>query len=116
MPDGAQAQHPVGLQGAGPSSAGVDILEGGEVRPLEDYRVEAKRHHAQTARTLAYALVGIFAGVIVLHYGGSLVLIFMGRSDGLAALDRAFNNLFPALTTLVGGALTYYFTKERKDE
>jgi len=36
--------------------------------------------------------------------------------DGLVILDKAFNNIFPALTTLIGGALTYYFTKERKEE
>jgi len=103
------------LQDAPPGPS-VETLEGGEVRPLEDYRVEAKRHHAQTARTLAYAMVAILAGVIALHYGGTLLLVFTGHADGLATLDKTFNNLFPALTTLIGGAVTYYFTKERKEE
>ena len=43
-----------------------DVLEGGHVRPLDDYFVEEK-HKADTARRLAYSLVCILGGTIAIH-------------------------------------------------
>jgi len=87
-------------------------LEGGDVRPLEDYPV-AERHRAETARYLAYALVGILAMSIVLQYGLTIWAVFSGKPEGVASLDKIFSVLLPALAGLVGGASTYYFTREK---
>ncbi len=87
-------------------------LEGGDVRPLEDYPIE-KRHREETARYLAYGLVATLAGSVLLQYALTVLVVFFGKSEGVTSLDKNFNVLLPALTGLVGGACTYYFTKER---
>lgn len=91
----------------------MEALEGGEVESLQDYPV-AERHRADTSRYLAYALVGTLAVTIVLQYALTLVLIFTGKTVGIASLDKTFNALLPILSGLVGGATTYYFTREKK--
>jgi hypothetical protein len=49
-------------------------LEGGEVKPLEDYPV-AEKHRAETARYLAYSLAGILGLSVLLQYGLTVLLI-----------------------------------------
>jgi hypothetical protein len=90
-----------------------DILEGGAVEPLQDYAV-AEQHRANTARYLALALVGILAISVVLQYASTMVLIYTGKADAIPNLDKMFNILMPVLSGLVGGATTYYFTKEKR--
>jgi len=91
----------------------VEVVEGGDVDPLQDYSV-AERHRADTARYLAYALVGTLALSVVLQYALTLVLIYTGKTEGIANLDRTFNVLMPILSGLVGGATTYYFTRDKR--
>jgi len=91
----------------------VEVVEGGDVDPLQDYPV-AERHRADTARYLAYALVGTLALSVVLQYALTLVLIYTGKTEGIANLDRTFNVLMPILSGLVGGATTYYFTRDKR--
>jgi hypothetical protein len=101
------------LQGTRPDTrSGGDILEGGAVEPLEDYPV-AEKHRADTARYLAYSLVGILGLSIVFQYSLTMVLVFTGRIDAIPILDRTFNILMPLLSGLVGGATTYYFTRNK---
>lgn len=90
-----------------------DVLEGGAVEPLQDYTV-AEQHRANTARYLALALVIILAMSIVLQYASTMVLIYTGKADAIPNLDKMFNILMPVLSGLVGGATTYYFTKEKR--
>lgn len=90
-----------------------ELIEGGDVQQLEEYPI-AERHRAETARYLAYSLVGILAVTVVLQYGLTVFLIWNGKTDGIASLDKLFNNLLPVLSGLVGGAVTYYFTKDRR--
>lgn len=99
---------------AQPKFSPVDeVIEGGEVQPLEDYTFEEKRHRAVTARVLSYVLVCILAGTILLQYGLTFWLVLIGRDNGIAALDKLFNALLPVLAGLVGGAVTFYFSKEK---
>jgi hypothetical protein len=92
-----------------------DVLEGGAVQQqAEDHYPVAERHRAETARYLAYALVGILALTVLLQYGLTVLLVWNGKADGIASLDKLFNNLLPVLSGLVGGAVTYYFTKDRR--
>jgi hypothetical protein len=90
-----------------------DVLEGGEVEPLQDYQI-AEHHRATTARHLALALVTILGLSILLQYASTMTLIYTGKADAIPTLDKMFNILMPLLSGLVGGATTYYFTKERR--
>jgi hypothetical protein len=90
-----------------------NVLDGGAVEPLQDYPV-AEHHRANTARYLALALVGIFAMSVVLQYTSTIILIYTGKADAIPNLDKMFNILMPVLSGLVGGATTYYFTKEKR--
>jgi hypothetical protein len=90
-----------------------ELIEGGDVQQLGEYPI-SERHRAETARYLAYSLVGILAVSVLLQYSLTVFLIWNGKADGIASLDKLFNNLLPVLSGLVGGAVTYYFTKDRR--
>jgi hypothetical protein len=90
-----------------------EVIEGGTVERVTDLPFEERKHRAATARRLAYLLVGTLGATIVLQYGLTSLLIFYGKNDGVTELDKLFNALLPILSGLVGGATTYYFTKER---
>ena len=92
---------------------GPDLIDGGTVEQITDLPFEERKHRAATARVLAYCLVAILAATIGLQYALTSWLIYCGKNEGLAALDKLFNALLPILSGLVGGAATYYFTKER---
>ncbi len=88
-------------------------IEGGKVEPLDEYHVDEK-HRADTARYLAYGLVGILALSIIFQYTATLLLVFYGKTDATASIDKLFNILLPVLSSLVSAAVTYYFTKDKK--
>src|SRR6266478_3916337 len=83
-----------------------EVLEGGFISPLQDYFVEEK-HRADTARRLAYALVCILGGTVLIHYVTVLILIFKGKGDAIDSLSRIFNVWLPVIASLVSGAVTY---------
>jgi len=89
-----------------------EMVEGGFVSPLQDYFVEGK-HRADTARRLAYALVCILGGTVFIHYATVLILVFKGKGDAIENLSRIFNVWLPVIASLVSGAVTYYFTREK---
>jgi hypothetical protein len=90
-----------------------EIVEGGKVEQLDEYHVDEK-HRADTARYLAYGLVATLILTIVLQYAATLTLVFMGKTDALASIDKLLNILLPVLSGLVSGAVTYYFTKDKR--
>jgi hypothetical protein len=96
----------------GPDSSEEGVVEGGFVSPLQDYFVEGK-HRADTARRLAYALVWILGGTVFVHYATVLVLVFIGKDNAIESLSRIFNVWLPVIASLVSGAVTYYFTREK---
>jgi len=89
-----------------------EVLEGGFVRPLDDYFVEEK-HKADTARRLAYSLVWILGGTIGVHYATVLLLELRGKHDAVSGLAQIFNVWLPVIASLVSAAVTYYFTREK---
>jgi hypothetical protein len=91
-----------------------ELVEGGFVRSLDEYSFRV-RDREDTARRLAYALVGILGGSFAFHYIATLVLEFTGKSSAVEGLNRVFNAWLPVIASLVGGAVTYYFTR-KKDE
>ena len=102
-----------GREGARQSET-EELLDGGPVRSLDEYSFRV-RHREDTARRLAYALVAILGGSFAFHYIATLVLEFSGRSSAVEGLNRVFNAWLPVIASLVGGAVTYYFTR-KKDE
>jgi hypothetical protein len=90
-----------------------DLVEGGFVHDLGEYKFQT-RHREDTARRLAYCLVGILGGSFALHYSATLVLEFTGKANAAESLARAFNAWLPVIASLVGGAVTYYFTKGKR--
>lgn len=96
-----------------PDIEGEVVVEGGKVEQLDEYHVDEK-HRADTARYLAYGLVGILALSIILQYTATLLLVFFGKTDASASIDKLFNILLPVLSSLVSAAVTYYFTKDKK--
>lgn len=96
-----------------PPRSDPEIIEGGDVERVADLQIEERKHRAATARVLAYCLLGLLAATIAIQYGFTLWLILSGKESDVAALDKLFNALLPILSGLVGGAVTYYFTKER---
>jgi hypothetical protein len=88
-------------------------LEGGEVESFQDYPT-AEQHRANTARHLAYALVGVLALSVVFQYASTMIPIYTGKADTIPNLDKTFNILMPVVSGLVGGATTYYFTREKR--
>jgi hypothetical protein len=90
-----------------------DLVEGGFIRNLDEYSFRV-RHREDTARRLAYSLVAILGGSFAFHYIATLALEFSGRSNAVEGLNRVFNAWLPVIASLVGGALTYYFTREKR--
>ena len=82
--------------------------------PPVDFDKLVKQKHADTARRLAYVLVGILAGSILLHYGCVMALILLKRQEDVKTLEQLFNSLLPVISGLASAAATYYFTKEGK--
>ena len=99
-------------QDASSGSKPEEIVEGGFVRPLDDYFVEEK-HRADTSRRLAYALVCILGGTVLVHYITVLVLVLKGKSEAIQSVAQIFNVWLPVIASLVSAAVTYYFTREK---
>ena len=96
------------------AAADESIIEGGSVSDFQEIKWEPeKKHRAETARYLAYGLVGILALTILIQYGMTVLLICQNRESGVATLEKLFSTLLPVLSGLVSGAATYYFTREK---
>ena len=99
-------------QDASSGSKPDEVFEGGFVRPLDEYFVEEK-HRADTSRRLAYSLVCILGGTVLVHYITVLVLVLKGKSEAIQSLAQIFNVWLPVIASLVSAAITYYFTREK---
>ena len=113
--DGEQNLGEQGIQEGIAEAAGDEgVIEGGSVSGFQEYKWEPeKKHRAETARYLAYGLVGILALTILVQYGMTVVLICQNRESGVATLEKLFSTLLPVLSGLVSAAATYYFTREK---
>ena len=90
-----------------------DPIEGGTVEAFEELPFQEQRHRADTARMLAFLLVGILAGSILLHYVVVVILLATGKEAAVQVVSQIFNVWLPVMASLVSAAATYYFTKER---
>lgn len=89
-------------------------IEGGLVTEAdEDLSFHKEKHQADTARKLAYWLVAVLGGSIALHYVTVLTLELNGHHGAVESLEKIYNSWLPVISGLVGGAATYYFTKDK---
>lgn len=72
------------------------------------------QRHARTASTLAYFLVVLLAGTVLLHYICVVYLVLHWRDDGVKYLEDFYHVWLPVLSGLAGSAATYYFTRDRR--
>jgi hypothetical protein len=111
-PDGGQSNGGEGYISTERTTEG-DLIEAGFVNLAEKPpRWEERRHRAQTASYIAYILVGALVVTLVLHYIVVGLLGHFGDQGTVDALSQVFDKWLPVITGLVGGAVTYYFTKE----
>jgi hypothetical protein len=72
-----------------------------------------EQHRAITSRHLAYLLVSILAGTVLMHYITVLMLILKGEPGAIQSLAQVFNVSLPVIASLASAAVTYYFTRKR---
>ena len=91
-----------------------EIIQGGSISGLDqEVNWRLKKHHAETASRLALLLVWVLVGTIGIHYIGVATLSILGIPQAVQGLESTFDKTLPVLAGFVGGAVTYYFTKER---
>ncbi|WP_162660721.1 hypothetical protein [Tuwongella immobilis] len=73
---------------------------------------EPVKHHAETASKLATWLVGILGGSVGLYFILLAILAACSAVESTKQLTTAFTAWLPVISGLVGGAITYYFTRD----
>lgn len=96
-----------------PTDQTGEIIEGGHIGELEEVSFHAERHRAETARRIAFLLVWAFVGSWALHYAVSAYFLWNGRGDLAKSLSEDFRTWLPVISTSAGGAVAYYFAKEK---
>lgn len=94
-------------------SGDEQLIQGGSISGLDqdvDWRPE--KHHAVTASRLAFLLVWVLVLSFVLHYLSIVVLSAYGNAGAVKELSSLFGVWLPVMSGFVGGAVTYYFTRE----
>ena len=69
---------------------------------------------AHTARIIAFSLIILLVVSVIAQYIALIVLTVYNRGDAVPNFEHLFNACFPVLAGLVGSAVTYYMTKEKK--
>ena len=88
-------------------------IDAGVVGELADFSFHKAKHHAETAKQLALLLVWIMAMSVGIHYGLTAYFAAMGQADTVESLAQIFNIWLPVISSSVGAAAAYYFTKEK---
>jgi hypothetical protein len=94
------------------STEDVETIEGGFVTSTEDLVVKVPTKDA-TARSIALMLVSILGLSAAIHYFTIAVLVWNDKPDVADRLGHFFNAWLPIISSLVGSAITYYFTREK---
>lgn len=96
-----------------PPEADEDVIEGGTIT-LSPQPVSWKdRHESETAKVLTFALVGILAGSLLIHYVAVSVLLLNGQKETVDVLTTIFDKWLPVISSFVGGAVTFYLTRKK---
>ncbi len=90
------------------------LIQGGTISGLDqetEWRPE--KHHAVTASRLANWLLVILGASFVVHYIALTILSLNEKTETVEALSSLFGTWLPVMSGFVGGAVTYYFTREQ---
>ena len=91
-----------------------DLIQGGMISGLDqEAGWRAEKHHAVTASWLAYLLLSILVISFVVHYAAIILLSLYEKTEAVEALSLLFGSWLPVMSGFVGGAVTYYFTREQ---
>lgn len=94
--------------------AGEQLIQGGTISGLDqEVNWRAEKHHAVTASRLAFLLVWVLVLSFVLHYAAIILLGVYGKTETVETLSSLFGVWLPVMSGFVGGAVTYYFTREQ---
>ncbi len=100
--------------GSGDASASEPLIQGGTISGLDqEVNWQPERHHAVTATRLAFLLVWVLVLSFVLHYTAIVILGVYGKTETVETLSSLFGVWLPVMSGFVGGAVTYYFTREK---
>lgn len=95
--------------------SGGDLIQGGTISDVDQgVPWHEPRHRAETARALALLLVWILVISFGLHYVTTTVFSCLDRPKVVEALASIYQTWLPVVSGFVGGAVTFYFTRERK--
>lgn len=90
-----------------------EIIDGGHVGELGEVPFHAERHRAETAKRIAFFLVGGLVGSWAFHYAVMSYFLWNGHGEAAKSLSEDFRTWLPVISTSAGGAVAYYFAKER---
>jgi hypothetical protein len=85
-----------------------------EPRGLQLPNIDLKVHEAKTARTIAISLLVMLGLTFVANIVTLAVLTVNNRIDAVPSFERMFAVWTPLLSGLVGSAVTFYLTKEKR--
>ena len=84
---------------------------GGDVENFDELRYESQKE--RTAGPLGMLLVKVMFGLILVHYGSTIVLELTGHQEGVDRLFRVFTTWLPAMSGFLGAAAMYYYSGRR---
>lgn len=94
-----------------------NLILGGEISGLDkETNWRPEKHHAVTASWLAYLLLIVLVLSFAIHYSAIVYLSINEKKDTVEALSSLFGTWLPVMSGFVGGAVTYYFTREQGAE
>lgn len=79
----------------------------------KDLPFHKEKHQADTSRKLAFGLLIILGVTVIVHYLATLILELNEKHAAVESIEKIFNSWLPVISGLVGGAVTYYFTKDK---
>jgi hypothetical protein len=89
-----------------------------EARVVADAAEEAyatpPRDPSKDRAIIAWILLAIMAGGLVLHYAAVIAFEWNGKHEAVKSLEPILNAWLPVVSGLAGAAVTYYFTRERR--
>lgn len=92
---------------------GEEWVEGGEITLGPEPVSWKEKHESETAKVVAFSLLAILAGSIVLHYVAVIILMVNDQKDTVDVLSQVFDSWLPVISGFVGGAVTFYLTRQK---
>jgi len=91
-----------------------ELIDGGHIGQLEEVPFQPEKHRAETTKRLAFLLVGAFVGSWALHYLALALFLWCGHREMAQVLSEDFKTWLPVISASAGGAIAYYFAKEKR--